>query len=424
MKKQAAKLYIAGAALVLALVLLASATFAWFTISTNPEIKSMEVSLYSKQTLLLSSDNLTYSQNIDLSSLFKDFAPLHPVSTLDGINWFIPTYNNNGVINDPSDFILDDTLAYANVLTVTTGGTPLTGTDLTNAENRGYYVYADFWMQTEEESVDVRLSVPSLTSNLDTWEIDQGTYGSYVLPGFVSTATDGGTTVTVDDNKCQNSMRIGFLIDSNKDGKFTSADPFYIYEPNADARSSVQKPGSDFYDETYFVDEDDEVYVSGFTYDQATYASASGKYYLTLPIVKDSETGKGRVATVSEIDTSRLLIQKQSAWKTGTAFTNSFTTYNKITSNAVATFGRFLDPADYYTATGEYTPAYNTPVDVSSISGTIGSGAIVRLTSYSPVKVRMFVWIEGQDVDCWNDIAGGSFYINLELAGANVQATS
>ena len=38
--------------------------------------------------------------------------------------------------------------------------------------------------------------------------------------------------------------------------------------------------------------------------------------------------------------------------------------------------------------------------------------------SYNSIqKMRIYVWIEGQDVDCWNHIADGNLYLNLEFMG-------
>jgi hypothetical protein len=53
------------------------------------------------------------------------------------------------------------------------------------------------------------------------------------------------------------------------------------------------------------------------------------------------------------------------------------------------------------------------PDNISIVSDTY----IVRLEKDVPQRVRLFIGREGQDADCWNDIATGSFIINLELAG-------
>ena len=122
MQKFKIKIFLAGLSLLIALVMLVTASVAWFTISTAPEISGIQVGIYGKRTLLLSDDGEEFVQYLDLSQKFKDLAPLHPVSTVDGLNWFIPTYNSKtGELRDPSEFILDDTLEYANVIIVPSG---------------------------------------------------------------------------------------------------------------------------------------------------------------------------------------------------------------------------------------------------------------------------------------------------------------
>ena len=36
-------------------------------------------------------------------------------------------------------------------------------------------------------------------------------------------------------------------------------------------------------------------------------------------------------------------------------------------------------------------------------------------------KMRVYMWIEGQDVDCWNQIASGRVYANLEFYGREIK---
>ena len=36
-------------------------------------------------------------------------------------------------------------------------------------------------------------------------------------------------------------------------------------------------------------------------------------------------------------------------------------------------------------------------------------------------KARIYMWIEGQDIDCWNQIADGNIYVNLEFMGRPVK---
>ncbi|MBR3960623.1 MAG: hypothetical protein IKK13_00225, partial [Clostridia bacterium] len=63
-------------------------------------------------------------------------------------------------------------------------------------------------------------------------------------------------------------------------------------------------------------------------------------------------------------------------------------------------------------------------VDPELFSGISSAGAtddvvIIELEKNVPQRIRMFVWTEGQDVDCSNTKASGGILLNLELAGSN-----
>ena len=72
-----------------------------------------------------------------------------------------------------------------------------------------------------------------------------------------------------------------------------------------------------------------------------------------------------------------------------------------------------------------YESAENGKVSKETVSGINTAGAtddvsIAALTRNTPQRVRMFIWLEGQDADC-SKVAEGvtDFIINLELAGAD-----
>ena len=44
---------------------------------------------------------------------------------------------------------------------------------------------------------------------------------------------------------------------------------------------------------------------------------------------------------------------------------------------------------------------------------------IIELEKNIPQRIRMFVWLEGQDVDCVNSLEASRFAVNIELAGGN-----
>ena len=44
---------------------------------------------------------------------------------------------------------------------------------------------------------------------------------------------------------------------------------------------------------------------------------------------------------------------------------------------------------------------------------------IVRLEKNVPQRIRMFIWLEGQDTDCVNSASASSFAFRIELAGGH-----
>ena len=46
---------------------------------------------------------------------------------------------------------------------------------------------------------------------------------------------------------------------------------------------------------------------------------------------------------------------------------------------------------------------------------------ITTLQKDVPQRIRMFIWLEGQDADCANHTLASTFAVNIELAGSNNQ---
>ena len=49
---------------------------------------------------------------------------------------------------------------------------------------------------------------------------------------------------------------------------------------------------------------------------------------------------------------------------------------------------------------------------------------IVKLERNIPQRIRMFVWLEGQDADCTNLTDAATLMLNLELAGSTAEETT
>ena len=52
-------------------------------------------------------------------------------------------------------------------------------------------------------------------------------------------------------------------------------------------------------------------------------------------------------------------------------------------------------------------------------SGATEDVYIIRLERNVPQRIRMFIWLEGQDADCVNEVNTAGFVLSLELAGSS-----
>ncbi|NCA99337.1 MAG: hypothetical protein EOM70_08180 [Clostridia bacterium] len=395
------RLLLASLSLLLALLMLVGASYAWFSLSTHPEIGGIQVTLYTSRTLLVAaSQEGEYGQRLDLSDPLSRYVELKPVSTADGIHWYLPTYEAIGLLKDPSQFYLDTQLDHANVAKFNASGQPLQGLALKDARAKGYYVYADFWLKTEEPACLVRLSVPG-QQTLDEWEIRQGTYGTYALSLFTRPE---GEEIAILEPQAQTALRAGFLCDPDD----PATRSFTIFEPNADQRSSLDKPRSGS-------GQAENPYVAGYDVASNLANYQEGSYIPTHPIGPDPQSPAGS-GLVVDPDFKRLIIQKKSVWDLPALEAVLLAQQRQPGSNEVATMGRFV--ADTQVLAAAVDPVTGMAPLVAGVNEAIaGEPVIIRLAQEIPRKIRLFFWIEGQDVDCWNDIATGSFAINLELAG-------
>ena len=143
------------------------------------------------------------------------------------------------------------------------------------------------------------------------------------------------------------------------------------------------------------------------------------------------QTGAGETGDVSD----HLTVQKTSHWKQETlddAFAQFVKAADKdgsdlLNKDALAVARQFYTKVlnglyrpyvtsgqFYQHAADLYENAENAP-----ISGAATDGVILRLKANQPQRIRLFVWLEGQDVDCTNDAQNALLGIHLELAGSD-----
>ncbi len=427
-------LIISGITLFIAAVILVAASFAWLTLSTDPEIRGLSLTMATADFLYVSTDGSNWQQSANLSDEFKYHVELRPVSTYDGINWFLPEYNDFGELLDISEFTLDDTLEYANVYAYRTDGSgnpipdsPLEGIELMDAQAKGHYVYTDFFLMTGEGICDVRLSKPKNMEVLQDWEVAQGIYGSFAIASLIDSGE--GHLEASELLAGESALRIGFLpisigeavldadtgeILKDEDGNIIyeyspvnegDGYRFVIYEPNADMRSYEGKPGSAGSEHT-------EIYVIGYTFDGDDYQD--GNYIRTTPIAHITDNEDDHY-DLKEIDPERLIIQRKSTWKDLSGFDPSELAVD-IENARVSQYlnmGEFVSDSSFVYGEDRIVDLEDGSIAKGNASDTV----VVRLSNNRPLKIRLFVWIEGQDVDCWNDISADRFLVNLEFGG-------
>lgn len=527
------KLYMAMIALVTALVVLIMASYAWYTLSTNPEIKGLNFHVSGDVAIQVSQDGTDYSYSEDLSRKVADIAGLVPVSTVDGLNWFECKYDLQGNVLQTASTEYGTQFLYfrfpegGNVRSSLAGQSgaganpaPQNEEGSLSAEpesgqpeeetNHSYYVYTDIWLKTTAEETDVYLSIPSGSGNYQADAEEKNHYGSYVMSYYTK---DGRIILT--SGGSETSARVGFLMlgEADAEGNYAEPEktqaggttvgaaeyPFYIYEPNADRRSQADKSSDEYKADKY---------IAGFlarefygTDGRVTYQDAGGYYFPTYPVLFNEAT---KTAVQSKLDSNatfttvdngdgkpcvfpadRLIVQKASTWRnistggttdpdsgentgssdpegesgggsgsgsgegsgsgseggsesgsvegsegesgSATPETPAGTPVDQMTfdSRLISNMGSFISAANLYegmhitssTTLSNGNADYKI-VNTSGVNTDLRSAVkLTTLKKDKPQKVRLYFWIEGQDIDCWNDIADTDFLVNLEFVG-------
>lgn len=450
MRKIYAKLIIISLALILSVSVVVMSTYAWFVMSSSPAVSGIQVAVGGGNTILIApdiqetvdgtvyhypgafSDQMNFAQDENYAYL-AELGGLNPVSTVDGINWFLPAYYDttdsevqegevlNGSLRDVEDFLQDSELKYAN----------LRADVAEDAEKieEGSYIYLDFWVVSPGADYVLRISAPTESSG------ESG--GSFVVDLLQPTLGSDGVSCSLSksDSSAAAAVRVGFLANSNQitddtmlyyqasgyfDERYTylqgtynepnttpylDNNRFAIYEPNADAHPAGTAEG--------------------------------GSYVVTNPI--------GFVDGVpSEVSVSdRLTVQKSSRWAEagndagGTAIEQRFQaavlgmdlTDMDEAEIADAFYNTYLQgQISPYVTKGEFFRSTSdlyklgSSADADQLSALDSQGAtddvyIIKLERNVPQRIRMFIWLEGQDVDCVDSVRSSNFAVNIEFAG-------
>lgn len=359
--------------------LVGAATYAWHILSVAPEAGGMQITVGAAKVIQVAPDVTatdgshapgTFGDTLDITKdanydYLNGLAGLTPVSTAGGVHWYLPQYGDAADgMEGPTAFTEDENLAHANL-----------PAEQAAAAQEGSYYYMDFWVSAPED-FNLRLAAG-----------DSKSAGSYALTlPLPQKSAEDVWALSYDDAglAAQKCLRLGFLTGLDSD----EGTSFLIYEPN----------GTD----------------GGSTYKVTTPQSAAG------------ETDDIR---------GHLTVQQTSQWKPG-SLNNAFAQFVKSAGTDLLNMEALAVARQFYTKAlgGQYRPYvtsgqfYQRAADLyenaenaenAPISGAATDGVILRLKANEPQRIRLFVWLEGQDADCINDAQNALLGIHLELAGSD-----
>ena len=439
---------------VMTLTVAVTSTYAWLTMSSSPALEGLRVTVAGDNTIKVAADMTkevdgalihypaAFSETLNLSTsgqyqYLSGLKALAPVSTADGVNWFLPNYYTSadrevqlgsavvGTIMPVGRFTMDTTLQYANLA----GDAETTG-------QTGHYAYFDLWVMSPAGSCDLRIATGTGDDNT----------GSYVisLPDIKKTS-DGSLGLNESGSTVEESARVGCLVnalpvtDNNalrtalsgsgntaeykslrgvyaeKDGSSTQSgigsNSFVIYEPNADSHPQSEQDGS--YIATYPIGLD------------AYLNQKAQSVFDRLTVQKGSRWQQDNSGKrLLDYQLEKALLQagsKADSMTEETATEYFYSQYLQGQYSFLVQKGRFFSSSiDLSTHLDQETRAINKAVlEACKTAGATQDAVIVRLERNVPQRIRVFIWLEGQDADCTGAAENLRFAVNLQLAGAN-----
>ncbi len=447
MNKTLFKLLAIGTMVVVTLVIVITSSYAWFSMSTTPSTTGLQIKIGSNTILVAPdiatevdgqklhypgsfSDTLNFSKHKSYEYL-NNLTDLALVSTADGINWYLPTTTdgdstNQGIKNEFSNFLLDDRLLYSNL-------EQLPDDDSVH----GGYALVDFWVVSPK---DCKLRISMGDSN----------GGSFLmsLPKVVEEG-ESGYGLDMSNELLGACARVGFLANTQKvtdlsmdkyvkSGAYNSHYRYLkgVYQEKGESwnyypmQFTIYEPNADFHhsDGAYTLSSD------GMNYRLCD----NGSYVKTMPI--GNVNGNPQAVDITRNHT----IQTRTEWLRATQseyqIEQIFQTFlfgeksleiDKLSGKFYKNYlgyqcGTYMQKGQFIKSTDNLTKAFDLDGVVSSerfkllnTAGATDDIVIVDLEKNVPQRIRMFVWIEGQDVDCQSLESGGSILLSLELAGGN-----
>ena len=417
MNKTLTKLIMAALALVLAVSVAVMATYAWTILSKNPGAEGIQINIGGGNTILIAPDITqtvdgsvyhypgTFSEKLNFSQLdsyryLQSLGGLSPVSTANGLDWFL---------SDSNGYTQDYNLGHANL--------PKGTEELV----RGHYIYLDFWVVAPGSDYTLRVS-------------SDGSSGSFAIDLLNVSEVEGGGFALVNNTQgaATASVRIGFLTDQTP-----AADAYAYYQNSQYARGQYTQLnglfGSNRANYSF------SIYEPNGDYHPNADVAQPGSYVITEPMgLTDGQISQKDIQDQLSVQLTNRWAQKQNgSYELAERFQTAIAGRNlsgKTTEDMKAFFyseylqnqvGTYVETADFIKNTEIlYKAATAGTVNANAMSALTTAGAtedayIIKLEKNVPQRVRMFVWLEGQDVDCASSAFADSFALSLELAGGS-----
>lgn len=435
MNKILLKLVASGVALALAAILVLMTSYAWFTLSTSPEVGGIQVNI-SDNTILVAPDLTetedgktfhypgTFSDTLNFSieesyGYLRSLTGLTPVSTADGIHWFLPAgedttgkkvYEVLRSDGQTGRFLMDSTLQYGNL-------------ELDQSiQPEGSYIYLDFWVVAPDADYTLRVSTSEDEGGSFLVELPQATRdvtGSYTMnssSGIASAVARVGFLANgemVEDQSMLYYQRSRTFNNRYKSLRGNYQERGEAADPERRYRFSIYEPNGDFHP-------GDDTLLDG--------------YFTTRPV----GLADGIPAEVSvQNQTAVQLHTKWLADDNGRYIDQMFQTYltgkdvsamepEEVSRDFYRSFqgqlSAYVSKGEFIRSSAQLTDLSREQLDLLNTEGFTGAAEdvyIINLEQNIPQRIRMFIWMEGQDVDCIQNTSAIDFVLNLELAGSN-----
>lgn len=432
------KLIVACLAVMLSVALMVTATYAWITLSKAPAVENIQITIGGGQTILLAPDIQTESHGqvchypgyfmdtlifsrFDSYDYLNQVDSLYPVSTADGINWFTPNYYD---VSDPE--VQNGMAAVGDVKPISCfeNDNELLNANLTDSDSsNGHYVYLDFWVVSPSTEYTLRVAKGDANG------------GSYLIDLPKVKEREDGFALSSADNNLASCARIGFLVNQI----YTNTDSYAAYQNSRYYNSNYKLLSGTYHEKGSYPYQMDHRFI---IYEPNGFLNPlkidESDYWQTKPI--GLINGEPSLIDIKD----RLTVQQKSIWNNNA----QDVTLDEMLQAAIAgkdinstkeaekalyedylqgQFSAYLTKGDFVTSTKSlYENCENGKADKTQLSALRTSGAtedvyIVKLEKNIPQRIRMFVWIEGQDVDCKQMTEFSRFALSLELAGSNIK---